>query len=587
MKDLKNILFILEGKEKWNLFFQVALMFAGTLLEMLGIGILLPVIVLLSDKSSTANNSKFLEFFSDLGITQRSEIILYVMSLVVAIYFIKLIFLSFQSWNQNSFIYNLQYSLSQKLYTRYLNKSYLFHVEHNSAELIHNVRNVVQQFSASLMSVLTMVTEFLNLTGIVVLLFLIEPLGTLIILIFLALSGWLFSNFTNKKLAMWGRELNYFDSLRLQHLQQGLGGPKEVKIFGAEDFFISEFGKASWGITNTSKKYMTIQALPRLLFEFLAVIGILLLVKIMLVQGESLESVIAKIGIFTAAAFRLIPSLNKIVTSVQNVRYTSTPLDVLKKEFSDFREASIDDSRIKETTLSEIHTIELKVTRFKYPGAVKNSIENVCFHIARGQSIGIIGSTGAGKSTLIDIILGLLSPDEGYIKVNGQNIDVDVRLWQKQIGYVPQFIFLTDDSLLKNIAFGIPDEKIDLQAVTKAISLAQLSTLVAELPSGLETKVGERGIRLSGGQRQRLGIARALYHDPSILILDEATSALDIETEKNVMGAVEGLYGNKTVIIIAHRYSTVENCDVIYKLENGTVVQTGTPAELLETEDTN
>jgi ABC-type multidrug transport system fused ATPase/permease subunit len=310
----------------------------------------------------------------------------------------------------------------------------------------------------------------------------------------------------------------------------------------------------------------------------LAVGGLAALVLTMLAQGRAMESVLPMLALFAAAAFRLMPSVNRILGAVQTLRFNQPVIDTL---YTDLQLAipAANANPIPATPFSEM--LQLRQVNYTYFGAPQPALNDLSLAIRRGESVGFIGASGAGKSTLVDIILGLLTPDSGELRMDGTDIHVHLRNWQNQIGYVPQSIFLTDDTLRRNVAFGLPNEQIDDAAVHDAIMAAQLEEFVASLPDGLETVVGERGVRLSGGQRQRIGIARALYHDPAVLVLDEATSALDAATERGVMQAVDALHGTKTIIIVAHRLSTVEHCDRLYRLEQGRVVEEGKTREIL------
>ena len=293
----------------------------------------------------------------------------------------------------------------------------------------------------------------------------------------------------------------------------------------------------------------------------------------MLVQGRALEAVLPTLGLFAAAAFRLMPSVSRVLSAVQSLRYGLPVIDILIEELK-LATPEIAGTYSPATPFHAV--LELRHVTYAYPGAAESALKDISLTIRHGESIGFIGTSGAGKSTLVDILLGLLTPDTGEVRMDGSDIQSNLRNWQNQIGYVPQSIFLTDDTLRRNVGFGLANEQIDDAAVQRAIQAAQLEEFVNSLPGGLDTLVGERGIRLSGGQRQRIGIARALYHDPAVLVLDEATSALDTATERDVMQAVRALQGSKTILIVAHRLSTMAHCNWLYRLEQGRVVEAGT-----------
>ena len=312
--------------------------------------------------------------------------------------------------------------------------------------------------------------------------------------------------------------------------------------------------------------------------EFLAAISICLLVFILGNDKKDLSELITTLALLAGAAFRLIPSINRIIASSQTIRFNTSAIHTLKKEFQSMDKINKEE---KSKILDFVNNITLENIYFRFPNSEKYTIENLSMKIPIGNTVGIIGSTGAGKSTLIDIILGLLNPSEGVVKINHVPILSVTKSWQKHIGYVPQSIYLIDDTLRKNIAFGLSEEEIDDDLVNQAIKFSQLENLVKLLPNGLDSEIGERGVRLSGGERQRIGIARALYNSPKILVLDEATSSLDVNTERDVMNSVLLLKNKITIIIVAHRLTTVENCDYLYKIKNGKIEEEGIPKIIL------
>jgi ABC-type multidrug transport system fused ATPase/permease subunit len=363
----------------------------------------------------------------------------------------------------------------------------------------------------------------------------------------------------------------------IQHLQQGLGGVKDVKILGREDYFISEYSTQLVGNAAVVRRFSVSQLLPRTGLEILTIAGLAVLVSTMVVSGEDLNNVLPVLGLFGAAAFRLVPAVSRMVSMMQSI---TVNLPVVTELFHDLALRTSNTPKRQDHD-GFAHEVEVNDLIFKYETAPTNALSNVSLRVKRGEAVGLVGPSGSGKSTLVDVLLGLLAPASGAILVDGINVQDRVRWWQDQIGYVPQSIFLTDDTLRRNVAFGLPKSEIDDAAVDAAIRAAQLEEFVKTLPLGLETVVGERGVRLSGGQRQRIGIARALYHNPDVLVLDEATSSLDTETEHGVMQAVQALQGDKTVIIVAHRLSTVEYCDRLYRLENSQIVDEGTFDEVM------
>jgi ABC-type multidrug transport system fused ATPase/permease subunit len=416
------------------------------------------------------------------------------------------------------------------------------------------------------------------LTGLCALLLIVQPVGAVITFASLTIAAWIFHRLTRRSISRWGLARLHHEGMRIQHLQQGLGAAKDVKLLGREEEFLDQYRQHNVRFTRAAQLQSTLEQLPRLWLEVLAVAALALLVFAMRAQGRDIDSVLPTLGLFAAAAFRIAPSANRLIVSIQSLRYGLPVVDTLYQELQ--YEAPAPQARAASTEPFR-DTIELENVSLHYEGAPTPSLDRVSVVVRRGESVGFIGASGAGKSTLVDVLLGLLVPDSGVVRVDGNDIQRDIRTWQDQIGYVPQSIFLADDTLRRNVAFGLADENIDDESVWRALRAAQLEEFVRHLPEGLATSVGERGIRLSGGQRQRIGIARALYHDPQVIVLDEATSSLDTESEHNVMEAVDALHGEKTIVIVAHRLSTTEKCDRLYRLERGRVVSAGTPQEVL------
>lgn len=538
--------------------------------EVAGLGILVPALGLMLNPDVGKEYPLIKPYLEMMGNPSQAQLVTFGLSLIVVVYFIKAVYLIYLSWRQSKFSADFSSELSNKLFHGYLYQPYTFHLQRNSAELIRNVQGEISLFSGLSQSIVALTIEISLLIAVAFTLILIEPLGAIAVTLFLAISAMGFHRLTKKKLLRWGQRRQFIEGKLNQYLMEGLGGIKDLKLLGREPYFINRFSANNKLKAAITTNQTALQQVPRLYLELLSVIGLAGLVIMMLLQKQPLDSFIPTLGVFVAAAFRMIPSVNRVMGAVQNIKYSQPVVDVLYKEFQDIIANSRTD--ISQSKLKFTKQIEIKDIEFKYPGSQVQALEGVTIQIKKGGSVGIIGPSGSGKSSLIDLILGLLTSQAGSICVDGHDIRDNTRDWQNLIGYVPQSIYLTDDTLKNNVAFGINPEEIDTTAVDKAIKAAQLDDLVRKLPDGLETFVGERGVKLSGGQRQRIGIARALYHDPEVLVLDEATSALDSEIEKEVMNSVKLLKGDKTLIIVAHRLSTLDDCDVIYKLENGKIL---------------
>lgn len=565
---------LLTPFERRNVKVLLVLMVIGMGMEMLGIGLIIPAIVLMTKPDLAASYPKLKPLLNALGNPDQVRLVMSGILALVAIYLIKMLFLAFLAWRQTRFTMRLQIRLSQQLFSTYLRLPYTFHLQRNSAQLIRNTGSVVDQFTGSTIApAMILITDGLVLLGITSLLVFFEPLGALIVTLATGVSAWAFNRITRSRILRWGETRIVHDGLRIQQLQEGLGGVKDIKLLGREDDFLEQYRIYNTRSAIAGQLQQTLQQLPRLWLELLAVAGIAILVLTMLAQDRSMTRIVPVLGLFTAAAFRLMPSVSRVLNAIQSMRFGLPVIDTLYEELKlAGPEPEIQTSQSKEPFYDKIRLADIGYT---YPGASLPTLHNISLTIRKGESVGFIGSSGSGKSTLVDVILGLLTPTTGQITVDSKDVQQNIRAWQDQIGYVPQSIYLTDDTLRRNVAFGLAGDQIDDAAVNKAIGAAQLEEFVSSLPLGLETRVGERGVQLSGGQRQRVGIARALYHDPSVLVLDEATSALDTTTEQGVMQAVTTLHGTKTILIVAHRLSTLQNCDTIYKLEKGITKRKG------------
>lgn len=544
-------------------------------METLSVGLILPVAGILT----SADYSTSIPVIGELlrsGLSREVVVMLALVAILIA-YVIKSLLLASLSWVQRGFMADVSTRISSQLFANYMNQPYLYHLEHNSSTLIRNSQNASLFVSGVIDPLSTLFADVLVGVGLFALMLVVEPLGTLIVGFVFGTAGFVFQRITSKRIKRWGDESQDYAREVIQHLNQGLAGVKDVKILGKEVPFVSAYSVNVAQVSNLQRLYKFLQSLPRLWLEIITVGALCVLVGLLIVQGKDVDSALPVIGLFAATTFRVMPSVHRVVSSAQTLSFNRK---IIREIHTDLR-LSWDTERVVSECPSFVDKIELNSVGFKYPRSVENVLDDVSIKIARGASIGIVGPSGAGKSTLVDLILGLLYPTHGKITVDGFDIGNDPPGWRSQIGYVPQTIYLTDDSIAKNVAFGVDGENLDRVAVRRALDSAMLSEFVDTLPEGMETIVGERGVRLSGGQRQRLGIARALYRNPSVLVLDEATSSLDIDTERGVMEAVESLHGEKTIIVIAHRLSTIRYCDRVFKFEYGKIVAQGTYEQVL------
>ena len=553
----------------------VVMVIVGMFLETISLGIVVPIIGILTQDDYQQKYPFIVDIFGNLS---REELISAVMVAMVLIYIVRSLFLFWSLWIQKGFSASVSGRLSQSLFSTYLRQPYMFHLQRNSSTLMRNAKNATAIVTCGVDPFLVLLTDGLVAIAMFALLIAVEPVGTLAVLLVFGLSTFVFQRTTRRRIDNWGYQVDYHETKILQHLQEGFGGAKDVKVLGRENEFLSQHEKHLGESIRINRIYNVILTLPRSFMEIITIVGLCLLVVSMVVRGRELADIVPILGLFAAAAFRVMPSINRLLMATQTLIFNRS---IIASVYQDFLLDSPDSLTLKSNTKFATQ-LELMDVSFQYPTAATASLQNVSLVVKRGEAVGFVGPSGAGKSTLVDVILGLFAPTSGVVKVDGQDVQQNLRNWQNQIGYVPQAIYLTDDTLRRNVAFGLNDENIDDNLVRDAIRLAQLEEFVATLPEKLDTVVGERGVRLSGGQRQRIGIARALYHNPSVLVLDEATSSLDTPTEHGVMQAVQALQGSKTVLIVAHRLSTVEYCDRLYKIENARITEEGTFDEVVQ-----
>jgi ABC-type multidrug transport system fused ATPase/permease subunit len=568
MSPVAKILALLSRQQKKAGIALLVLMLIAMVLETAGVGLIIPVIAVIADPSA-GERYPLLEVATEYLGGGKATLVAAVMTALVLLYLVKSIFLGVLAWWQGRYVYSIESDLSRRLYAGYLLQPYHFHMQRNSALLVRNVTTGVGQLAGAVMAGAVLASECLVLIGIAALLLYAEPLGALLVGGLLTVAGTAYYRLMRDRILRWGEARQYHEGQRLRRLQQGLGGIREIKLLGREHQFVAEYETHNIANAAVAKRQSIVMALPRLWLELLAVSGISLLVAAMISQGKPIEAVVPTIGLFAAAAFRLMPSVNKVLNALQNLRYNLPFIDTMYAE----RSMLGDDQggQRQQERLPFEDKIVLEHLHYRYPESSVDVIKEACLQVRRGETVGFIGPSGAGKSTLVNLILGLLDPTEGRVLVDGRDIHERLSGWQACIGYVPQSIFLIDDSLRRNVAFGIPEDEIDDAEVMRALRAAQLADFVDSLPDGIHTSVGERGVRLSGGQSQRVGIARALYYDPPVLVLDEASSALDSATEGAVMATVNSLRGNKTMLIIAHRLSTIAGCDELYEVEAGCI----------------
>ena len=591
---VSKFLYILQGKRK-GLVLLAFLMLVVSLMETVSIGLIGPFISIATDPNFFEKPSFFKLLNEKLGFTSNIQFLVVFGVILIGIFFLKAIV----SFSVQRYIFSYGFETQGDIQTRlmraYLGAPYTFHLARNTASLIQSILKDAEVFCSNvMMPVLFSVSNLAIITGLIILLIYTSSLATLVVSGILLVGYFLF-HFLKDRMARWGRESGEASTEMIRVINHSLGGLKETRVIGCEPYFNQQMQTESRRFAKMASNAVSASTLPRYILEAFLMTFLILITFIFLGSNQqSPQQLTSVLGIFALASIRLMPAASNLMGAINGIRYANYAID---KVYFDLKEleslgltsvsnplqsAELSDEPVSlHRVMPFVNDIVLDQIDYRYPTGTQNALNQVSLRIQRGQSIGLIGRSGAGKTTMVDIILGLLTPQNGDIKVDGISIYQDIRSWQNLVGYVPQSIFLMDDTLDRNVAFGVPDRLIDRKRLHDALESAQLLELVEQLPNGLKTLMGERGVRLSGGQRQRVGIARALYHQREVLVLDEATAALDNETEKLISESIQLLSGEKTIIIIAHRLSTIEHCDCVYMMEKGRVVKSGTYREVV------
>ena len=577
----KSWLFLDHKQKKYGIFLFI-LMFVAMILESLSVGIAVPLLsILLKGEIETS----FISYLFVFGNPTGDSLIYIGLFLTVIIFLLKNSTLTFNLWHQSKFIQKLQFDLTNRLFKRYLRSDYMFFLQANSAILFKNLNDHTNQFANYMRLYMILCGEVIVFLGIACVLFSVDFFGTFIILFAVGLVAFILYKLTVEKLSSMGAERVLALGELNKHLLQGMHSAKDIKILDREEDLILQVDKNLFKWCRVNQLAQFISGLPKYSFEILIVCAFSSLILVMMSVNRDMNDIIIYLGVFAVASIRIVPGAAKILHSFQTIKYIEPTIKILLKEF-DFKDNSLVERYSQQNKIKNNFKfqkeINLSKLSFSYPTRKEFSLTNISMTIQKGDFIGIIGMTGSGKSSLINLLMGLIKPSEGTVEADGLNINSNIQGWYKKIGHVPQSVYLTDDSIKKNIAFGLREEDIDENLINKAIEKASLNEFINSLADGTETIVGEKGVRISGGQQQRIGIARALYRNPEILILDEATSSLDHETEKKIMESVEVLKKEKTVIVVTHRLNTVKNCDKIFFIENGKVSKQGTPNEVLK-----
>ena len=572
---LKKLSVLLDKKQKNTMVGLVFLMIIGAALQTAGVSMILPVVNLVMDKEAIHKEGLLNDAFCLIGGGSETRFTVIVMLALIGVFILKNVFLYFQQKVTLAFVYTNQFRTSERMMKNYLRRGYEFYLNADTAVVQRSITSDVNNMYALILALLQLMSDSIVFVFLVVFCFQQDPVMTILIAVVLLLLLIVIKKILKPILHKAGEDnQNYYSGL-FKWISQTVQGIKEVKISCKEQYFVSEYVKCGKGYVDAVQKYSLYNQVPKLLIEVVCVIVMIGYMIFMILTGVDNDQMITTLTAFAAAALVLLPCVNRINNQINNISYfepffmgvSDNLQDEINGENVDMSYATDSEKKlpIKEK-------IELKDIVYAYPNTDKKIFDHASLTIPVGASVGVVGTSGAGKSTVVDILLGLLEVQNGTILADGVDVKDHYRAWLKNVGYIPQMIFMLDDTIRKNVAFGVPEDKIDEDRLWEVLKEAQLDTFIKTLPEGLDTGIGERGIRLSGGQRQRIGIARALYNNPEVLILDEATSALDNDTEAAIMESINRLHGKKTLVIIAHRLQTIEKCDMVYRVENGKAV---------------
>ena len=578
VKIFKKMNKLLDARQKRIMVVIVFLMLIGGVLESLSISVVIPVVSVLLDPKAVETNELLAAIYNGLHLQNVTQFTVVMLVALIGAFILKNLFLFLQNVVQLRFVYTNQFATSRRMMINFMKRPYEYYLNADTAVIQRNITSDVNNMYGLILSVLQLISEGVVFTCLVAVLLIVDAKMIMTIAVLLIAVLFLIKVVLKPIMVKAGQENQDYYSGLYKWIEQSVMGIKEIKIANKEQYFINEYAKCGFGYVNAVQKYNLFNSTPRLLIETVCIAGLVLYMMIVMLQGATVTEMIPQLTTFGMAAMRLIPSANRINNYLTSISYFEPFFmgvsDHLQEEIHDesmvYDVEAYDHKKIVEK-LDIKDKIKLEDITYKYPNSEQLIFDHADMEIPIGSAVGIVGSSGSGKTTVVDILLGLLELQTGIIYADGVNVKEHYEEWLKNIGYIPQTIFMIDSTIRKNVAFGIADEDIDDERVWAVLKEAQLDEFVKSLPEGLDTGIGERGIRLSGGQRQRIGIARALFEDPEVLVLDEATSALDNDTEAAIMESINRLHGKKTLIIIAHRLQTIEKCDIVYRVENGKV----------------
>ncbi len=579
-KILKKLDILLDNKQKRTMLLLVFFMLIGAALELLGVGLVYQAAGIITDPDILENSKTLAGVYGALHMEDMAEFTMFIMGALVAVFALKNAYLFFQNKLQFKFVYSNQFATSRRMMINFMQRPYEYYLNADTSVIQRSITSDVNNMYGLILNLLQLVSEMIVFVFLTVYCLTMDVVmtGTVaaLLIVVLVIIKWILKPIMRKA----GEENQDFYSGLYKWIDQSVMGIKEIKVANKESYFINEYCKCGAGYVNAVQRYNLYNATPRLLIETVAIAGMILYMMLRIANGTPVTEIMPQLTTLAVAAMRLIPSANRINNYLTSIAYFEPffmgVTDNLQEEIRDESVNYDEEAYRKKKDVEKLPVkkeILLKGITYKYPNSDVLIFDRATMQIPVGKSVGIVGTSGAGKTTAVDIMLGLLRLQSGEILADGVEVREHYESWLKNIGYIPQTIFMIDSTIRKNVAFGCADEDIDDEKVWMALKEAQLDEFVKSLPEGADTSIGERGIRISGGQRQRIGIARALFEDPEVLVLDEATSALDNDTEAAIMESINHLHGRKTLIIIAHRLQTIEKCDIVYRVEEGSVTK--------------
>lgn len=585
LKVIKQLFVLLTDKQLKQFYLLQVLVVIMAFTELLGIASIAPFMALVGDISILETNGVFAQLYQLSGLNNPMDFLFYTGVIVLVMLTFSTVISMFTTWRLSIFGARIGTEIADRLYTYYMQQSWQFHASGSSAQLTKQVSTEAARISSQIVQPLMIMNSKLVLALFISISIVIyDPVIAILGLFIFSLAYFVLYRLVRQKLESNGQQLSEVSTRRFRLMNEGFGGIKDVLLLNRSHDFITRFHDSGKVFARAQGTNIAISQVPRYFIELIAFGAMISLVLVLIkVHSGNLGEVLPILAVYALAAFKLLPALQQIYSSLSQIKGNTAAFEAVKDDLErSFDSQKTSSDTVVSTSIDLKRSIKLSNIEFTYPGKERPAVDGVNMSIPVNSVIGLVGSSGSGKSTLIDLLLGLLTPQQGGIYVDDIRITADnKRAWQDLLGFVPQSIFLSEGSIAENIAFGIPAKDISLKKVNKALKLANLTELVEQLPDGVNTRVGERGVQLSGGQRQRIGIARALYHEAEVLVFDEATSALDGITEKIVMDAIHEFSGQKTIIMIAHRLKTVEKCDLIYFMEHGKIIDYGTYQELV------